>query len=242
MLYSVRYFIFGNYGDNTIAVMQWAYEQNFSDVTVIHTLTGWMANTWNERIAQGQQRAKEYDFNVVTLQPVADFSSLIRDRKSFPNSKFQWCPSFLKALPFLNWLDEVDPQCEATILLGSRQADSEKRQNLTEFIEESEHYGERKIWHPLYNYSKIQRDNLITKANFSILNHRSLECHPCIHSSLSEIKNLDQESILRLSNLEKEINDNMFEMPIQKLINEAQVTNDKKIVDLGCGANFVCGE
>ncbi len=240
--------IFGNYGDNTIALIQWAHEHKLSEITVVHIETGWAALSWQKQVEQGQLLAKKYGFNVISLRPQIPFDDLVRDRKSFPNAKFGWCTTFLKTLPLLAWLDEVDDRCEATIVLGSRRADSRARMQLVERINESEHYGDRQLFFPLCHYSDEMRNDLIKRAGFLPLNHRSLECDPCIHSRTSDFIRLEENSIFRIANLEREIETTMFYKPIDALVVEANQknNNDKnnllEVFDMGCGSRYVCGE
>lgn len=242
------HFIFGNYGNNTIALLQWIKDNNLNPVTVVNVDTGWGAASWQERVMQGQELAKRYEFAVITLTPSHKFEDLVRDRHSFPNMKYQWCPTFLKALPFLTWLDEVDPTCEGIIVLGSRRVDFKTRQNLPEFIEESEHYNQRTVWYPLFQYSTELRDQLIKQAGFAVLNHRSLECNPCIHSLLTDFNFLEPEKIQQIGILEQEINQTMFHsrysnIPIAKLCLENEYNHKSgEDIDMGCGSFYACGE
>jgi hypothetical protein len=244
------YFIFGNYGDNTIAVIQWAFSQKLTPLTVINVDTKWGATLWQDRVEQGQILARRYGFDTMTLTPSFGFQDLVLDRKSFPTAKYQWCPTFLKALPLLSWLEEHDPQAIGILLLGSRRLDSRARYHLPEFIEESEHYGGRHVWYPLFNSSQEERDQLIKQAGFEVLNQRSLECAPCIHSSLNEIKRLDATKVEQVNQLEGAIKQCMFqsrypEQPITKLVLEGAGSNGLNSFELsdgGCGSWYVCGE
>lgn len=247
------YFIFGNYGDNTIAILHWAYLNQLNDVIVIHINTGLGSSCWKTRVTKGIQLAEQYGFKTKELKPTHDFPTLIRDRHDFPTAKYNWCSTFLKALPFLSFLDEVDEQGEGVIILGSRRDDSRARQNLPEFIEESEHYGDRKIWFPLFNATQKERDRLITEAGFEILNRRSFECQPCIHSRVSELVHLENDKKVVIEDLEKDIGVPMFHarfanVPIAQLVNNTPqkttpaVHNQLENFDMGCGAKYACGE
>lgn len=246
------YIIFGNFGNNTIAAIQWAYNTQLKAVTVVHVETGWSASSWSKRVQKGQALAKKYHFHTQTLYPNNDFSNLVKDRKSFPNTKYQWCPTFLKALPLLTWLDAIDDRAQATIILGSRRADSRARLQLPTFIEESEYYGDRKVWYPLCLLSDLERDALIVQAGFKVLKHRSLECDPCIHSGYNDFIRLEQEKIRRIDLLERELNQTMFHAKfphktitqLVSLAEESDATCDASLenFDLGCGSHFACGE
>lgn len=248
------YVIFGNYGNNTIALIQWAKENNLEQVSVVHSDTGWSAPSWLQRIETGQQLAQAYSFQTITLQSQKTFPDLIKERNAFPTKKFQWCTSFLKALPFVTWLDEQDPNCEATILLGSRRCDSRARANLPEFIVESEHYNERKVWYPLYAHDHVMRNDLIKRSGLELLTHRSLECDPCIHNSASDFNRLSTTKIAQIAELEKICKQTMFTLCDNKNSNSISSVVDfyknrsenpdkaLESFDMGCGSHYVCGE
>lgn len=244
----MKYLIFGNFGDNTIALIQWAHLQRLESVVVAHVETGLGASQWQERVAQGQQLARQFQFATVTLTPTLDFTQLIKDRKDFPSVKYQWCTTFLKALPLLNFLDEHDPSNNTMILLGSRKADSRARSNLPTFIEESEYYGDRSVSYPLCDFTNEQRDRLIKLAGFEVLNSRSLECNPCVHFEYNHFAHLPLETVEKIAALEQEISKCMFK---QKPLSEIVISADKissrtktgiESFDLGCGSRYVCGE
>ena len=239
--------IFGNFGNQTIALIQYAHEQAFNDVYVISVDTGWAAETWQSRVEQGEALARQYGFKVVRLSSKASFADLVRDRQQFPSKKFQWCAGFLKGLPLLDWLDQHDSACEATIILGKRRADSRANAKLTEFIDESEHYGERRVWHPLYKYDDSEFAALIERAGFEVLEHRSLECDPCIHNTSSDFRRMSDSDIKRLRNLEVEVHKLMFREPIDGMVGNAHYyasedENKEEQFYMGCGSPFACGE
>jgi 3'-phosphoadenosine 5'-phosphosulfate sulfotransferase (PAPS reductase)/FAD synthetase len=246
------HFIFGNYGDNTIALIRWAYLNQLTDITVIHINTGWGSSRWQQRVSQGIRLVQDYGFTSQELSPSHNLSDLVRDRQSFPNAKYQWCTTFLKALPVISFLDEVDEFCQSVVLLGARRRDSRARANLPEFITESEHYGDRKVWFPLYDTSQKERDDLILATGFEVLNSPGQECFPCIHSSISELKALQPKQIKIVRALEQEITQTMFaarypEMSIEQLRDmslppEEESANKMEQFDMGCGSHYVCGE
>jgi hypothetical protein len=250
--------IFGHFADNTIALMQWAHQQNINNIVVANVDTGWAAPEWQARVEIAQNFARSLGFKAVTLKAKASFSEMVLDRQQFPSQKFQWCAGFLKGLCLLEWLDEVDAFCEATMMLGSRRDDSRARQLLSEFIDSSEHYGERKVWYPLFDHSNVQRDQLVQAAGFECLYRRSLECEPCIHSDTRELANLSIDARQRLGELEVKTDATMFAQPIESLCASCP-KSAKKITrtfphahehgnpelenfDMGCGAPYVCGE
>ena len=48
----MEHLIFASYGNDSIALIQWAHERSLPDVHVAYTDTGWAADWWrNERTA-----------------------------------------------------------------------------------------------------------------------------------------------------------------------------------------------
>ena len=76
--------IVGNYGNHTLALMQWAHEERFSNIFVVNVDTGWAEKCWSERVSAGKYLADSYGFQTVTLSSPADFAELVRDRQQFP--------------------------------------------------------------------------------------------------------------------------------------------------------------
>lgn len=226
--------IFGNFGDNTLALMQWALDQKLTGLSVISVDTGWAAEGWLLRVEKAQTWARANGFHVERLTSSLDFASMVRDRGQFPSQKFQWCAGFLKGLPLISYLDQVDPLCQAEILLGSRRADSRLRHDLPEIIEDSEHYGGRTVHYPLCKMSNHDRDALVKKTGFELLKGRSLECQPCIHSSHSAREKMAEADQARLQKLETDI-------AVEILLPETGSAGIEQF-DLGCGAPYACGE
>ena len=42
--------IFASYGNDSVALIQWAHERRLTDVTVLYSDTGWAADWWAERV------------------------------------------------------------------------------------------------------------------------------------------------------------------------------------------------
>src|SRR5262249_17000513 len=147
-------------------------------------------------------------------------------------------------LPLLHWLDEVDPAAEAIILLGKR---NDQGTVMAEFIEESPHYGDRKVWFPLINFPDEAFYDLISQAGFIRLDHRSLECDPCVNSRGLDLARLSKSDMNKTKQLEKEINKTLFEWPIEKMVAAAKQAmlpdaSWSEMFDMGCGSPFACGE
>lgn len=238
------YIIFGNYGNQTLAVIQWAINAQLNNVTVVSVATGWADTAWLNHVTRVENYIQQQAFNVVQLQAEPDFPDLMRERGQFPSQKFQWCASFLKGLPLIEWLDKVDPRNEACIILGKRRLDSRANVDLAERVPNSEHYGEREVWYPLFDCSNEKFTKLIAATGFSLLSHRSLECDPCVNSRDDDFLRLTKETILKTETLEQELGKNLFSKPISDMVKNAKpcATNSSDKFNMGCGSPFVCGE
>ena len=239
--------IIANFGNDSIALIEWAKQQRLQDVYVLSVDTGWSAEGWEERVSRANTYLVQHRMTHVRLVSEYDFSKLVVERKNFPSIKFHWCASFLKGLPILDWLDQADPDLNATVLLAKRREQAPALRDLQEFEPESHSYGGRKVWHPLYQHHLSQRNQLIEQAGFDLLTTRSLECDPCIYNQRSDFQRLNNKRIQQVAALETEIGRPMFAVPIQTVVadnfSEADVANnDKSIYYQGCGSEFGCGD
>jgi 3'-phosphoadenosine 5'-phosphosulfate sulfotransferase (PAPS reductase)/FAD synthetase len=119
----------------------------------------------------------------------------------------QFCTVELKIKPALTWLDLNDPECQATCLVGVRRAESVNRRNFPERIESSANHGGRPLWAPLVDLSNEQRDELLARAGYEPLPHRSMECFPCINSNRRDLRVLadDPDRIAKIERIEDEM-------------------------------------
>ena len=201
--------ISSSYGNDSVALIQWAHETGLQDVTVAYCDTGWAAPYWPARVRKGEELAARYGFRTVRCKSMG-MAELVRMKSGFPASGEQFCTMHLKGMPFLQWIDEDDPEHKAVVLIGKRRAESKKRANTPEFIEASEYHGGRKIWHPLYLHSHDDRDALLKRAGFDVLPHRSRECNPCVNANRSDFLRLTPGEIERVNDLEVETARSMF--------------------------------
>lgn len=248
--------IIANFGNDSIALIQWLKEKSFENITVLSVDTQWAAPMWQTRVAQAENWLQSLGFRHVRLKAKAGFSELIQHRGNFPTPKLQWCAGFLKGLPILEWLDspQGDPEYQATILLAHRSESSPSRKNLPEYVEESEHYNERSVWHPLLHHRLKERNRLIQSSGFSLLPHRALECDPCVNSDPNDWLRLSESSVYRTQQLEKLMQQPMFDYPkgcsdlfeaIQSLKakgNAWQAQEDADLFEMGCGSPYGCGQ
>jgi hypothetical protein len=236
-----------NYGDDSIALTQWAFEASLTQVFVVYIDTGWSSVCWEERVKRGEMHAKHLGYQVVRLKAPISFNDAVLGRKSFPTAKFAWCAGILKGLPFLDWVDqlEIEMNSEALVLLAKRKSAVKTIENsvniqIQEWINSSEHYNDRTVWHPLINIEEAERNALLSRAGFSPLNHRSLECHPCVFSTPKEIAHLQEGDIQKLKALETELQMSFLESNELKK-SEPETEHYLEPFYRGCGNHFGCG-
>ncbi len=242
------YIIRTNYSNNSMALIQWAVEQQLQDVTVVYVDTGWAAEGWLDYVAICESVVTGLGFNVVHLDATTPFEDIMEIKGGFPTRERQWCSLHLKGIPFLKWVEEFDPEGNATVLTAKTSVDT-GFEDVPEFIECCEYHGERKVWHPLYAHTREQRDALLAQANFPSLPHRSLECSPCINSTLVELRTLTDSDIEKTEELEEELDAPLFRPQdvgnaegIRAVVEWAKQedAHDPEF-RYGCSASFGCG-
>ncbi len=250
--------IFGNFANGTIGLMRWAYEQSLTEVYVVSVETHWASPCWQQRVEQAKQLCEAYGFKWQRISSPLGFADIVAQRQDFPSKKFQWCAGLLKGLPLLTWLDELDPACEATVLMGRRRLDSPVEANLPEYIEESEHMGERRVWHPLYAHSDSALQQLVAKTPLALLKHRSFECAPCPLSNQYDLAQLADADVVKTTALEQQIGKTLFNIQdycahaeagsdfaaLIQAIRAENSTKQEKNSDTSngnCGSPFGCG-
>lgn len=204
--------IIANFGDDSVALIQHTYELGLENVVVLSVDTGWQASAWQARVDSARSWVQTLGFQSVHLRPEHDFSALVKARKQFPSQQFHWCAGFLKGMAILNWLEVHDEDLEAIVLLANRRTMSKAQADLPNSILESERYDDREVHYLLAGCDEDRRNNLIAKTPFKIpLNHRSLECQPCIHLTKRDVVTLSADDIKRTFDLEHEIEQSMFD-------------------------------
>jgi 3'-phosphoadenosine 5'-phosphosulfate sulfotransferase (PAPS reductase)/FAD synthetase len=204
------YVISASYGNDSMAMIRWAYEQGLKNVVVAYCDTGWATPGWDLKVGAGETVAKAMGFETVRLQSMG-MSELVRMKNGFPgNGKQQFCTGFLKGLPFLQWLDEADPERKAVVMVGKRREESKARKDTPEFVKDSEYHGGRTLWHPLYLHTEAERDALLQRAGIEKLPHRSKECSPCVNANRADFLRLTPGEVERVNDLEVEIGRPMF--------------------------------
>lgn len=241
--------ISSSYGNDSIALIQWARDQGMQHVTVAYCDTGWSAPWWPQRVDKGEAFARSLGFKTHRCRSMG-MAELVRDRKGFPGNGMQFCTTELKILPFLEWLDEADKERAALVMIGKRRAESERRKDIPEYIHNSEVHGGRWVRHPLYLHTDEERNALLERAGFEPLPHRSLECNPCVNANRADFLRLTPGEIERVNDLEAEIGKPMFRpkrfnaMGIHGVIRWAKDGRDRgsfETEEAECSSLFGCG-
>lgn len=245
--------ISASYGNDSMAVIQQAHESGLQNVTVAYCDTGWAAPGWDKRVAEGEALAARYGFAFVRIKSMG-MEALVRMKQGFPAHGMQFCTMWLKGLPFLEWIDGIDPDGNAIVMIGKRRDESPDRANTPEWVESSTYHGGRKVWHPLAFVTEDQRNALLMRAGVEILPHRSDECSPCTNANRFDLRRLGRIQRERLGTLEREIGQPMFRAEkhagaqgieeVVKWANYSRGKYKKGQEDLfveDCGSAFGCG-
>jgi len=196
-------------GNDSVAMIQWAIENKVKNLHVVFSDTGWLAPGWIQRVERIHAWADLHGIQTHIIKSIG-MEELVRIKKGFPGNAQQFCTAHLKGIPFLEWIDEADPECKAVVMVGKRRAESQDRADTPEFVHGSEYHGGRTLWHPLYLHTDEQRNELLHRAGFDPLPHRSLECNPCVNANRADFLRLTPGEIERVNDLEVEIGKPMF--------------------------------
>lgn len=191
-----KYVIFASYGNDSIALIQWAHEQGLRDVTCLYSDTGWAADWWLGRVEMGEALAASYGFATARTESEG-MLALIKRKKGWPagGGMGSFCTSELKVIPALNWLKANDPEGDAVCMTGVRREESTHRSDAPEHVSDSERHGGRDLWQPLVRHTDAMRDELILRAGWVPLPHRSMECFPCVNANIDDLRMLTEDRI-----------------------------------------------
>lgn len=196
--------IFSSCGNDSVATIQWAFDQGLEDIVVAYSDTQWASPSWKYRVDSVRQWVFDYGGEFVTI-PSEGFSNLVRRKKAFPANGMGFCSYELKIKPAMEWLDSFDPDKKAVCYVGIMRLESEKRKNWPLVIESSPNHGGRKLISPLADLTVDDRNELLASAGFDVLPHRSRECSPCINATIADIQQTPEEDIIKVVNLEDEM-------------------------------------
>lgn len=186
--------IFGSGGNDSVALVQWAIEKGLPDLRVAYSNTGWAADFWDERLEKFRALVESNGGRYHEIQSEG-MVNLVTRKKGWPRNGMAFCSYELKIKPAMEWLEKIDPNCEATCLVGIRRDESARRAQWPEWVEESGNHGGRSLHSPLVRMTERERDEFILRAGFEVLPHRSMECYPCVNASKADIAMLDAKRV-----------------------------------------------
>ena len=73
----MKYVISSSYGNDSIALIQWAHEQGLKDVSVVFVDTGWAADGWLDRVVRLESWVESLGFKAVLISSYMTFEELI---------------------------------------------------------------------------------------------------------------------------------------------------------------------
>jgi 3'-phosphoadenosine 5'-phosphosulfate sulfotransferase (PAPS reductase)/FAD synthetase len=201
-----RFVIFTSYGNDSVALIQWAHDQGLRDVVCVYSDTGWAARLWAERVEKLEAWTRGLGFRTARTSSIG-FVGLARQKKAFPTQMVQWCSGILKIEPGERWLAENDPDKRAVCLVGVRREEGIDRKSFPIFNANSNSHGGRVMLAPMAEWTAETRDAFLVRAGVEPLPHRSMECFPCINSNKADLKLLaeDEERIAEIEALEIEM-------------------------------------
>lgn len=199
--------IFTSCGNDSVALTQWAKENNNGGrVIVAYSDTGWAANFWNDRVAAVADWVESIGFEFVRIQSIGFRDACIKNG-GFPRSDMQFCTRVLKREPANKWMDEIDADMSAICTIGIRREESANRAQFPEWTEYSENHGGRSLHAPLVRYTEAMRNELLSRTPFQPMSARSKECYPCVHARVQEIALLPDREISKVRILEREVSE-----------------------------------
>lgn len=175
------YFIVGNVSDDSLALIEWIKQKKYHDVYCLYVNTKWASPRWQKRVITVEAWLKPSNITFVTLHAKIGFAELVKQQNTFPNPAFASCVSMIKACTLLDWIESKDPRRMGRVILPKRRAAAMAFRGIPEWVEKSEHYHGRQLWHPLYTHTDRARNALLHQAGFSPTGIQSQECFPCIH-------------------------------------------------------------
>jgi 3'-phosphoadenosine 5'-phosphosulfate sulfotransferase (PAPS reductase)/FAD synthetase len=202
----MKYVIFASYGNDSMALIQWAKNKGLEDVAVLFSDTGWAKDGWMDHVELCELWVHSIGYTSYRTASIG-FEQLVKNTGMFPRQGIQFCTLNLKIKPALDWLESNDPKKMATCLVGVRREESENRKNFPEFVDVSPNHGDRMCWAPMVDVKEEERNALIRQAGFDPFPHRSMECFPCINSNRADLKLLakDESRIAKIEKFEKEM-------------------------------------
>lgn len=208
----IRFVIFASYGNDSVALVQWAHENALEDVAVVYSDTGWSTADWRQRVIGMEDWVRGLGFTPYRTESIG-FADLAREKKGFPTQRYQWCSFRLKIEPGMRWLDENDPHKVAICIVGARRAEAadpeSTRAKFPEYLVRSENHGGRMMLAPMVDWDENARNGFLERAGVEPLPHRSRECK-CINSNKKDMIRFTETDIAEIEALEAEIGRPMY--------------------------------
>lgn len=198
-----------SYGNDSIALLQYLHEYDLrhqlGKVVVLYNNTGWAAKWWEGRVENGEKLARRFGFIPARTECIG-FEELVWRHNGFPDHMRRFCTSELKIIPTMNWLRVHDPEGIAEMVCGVRREESAERRNWPEYVDADDKNEGRPNWSPLVDCTEAQRNELIVKAGWVVLPHRSRECR-CINANSTDLKTWQEGDIEQIERLERKLSD-----------------------------------
>ncbi len=188
-----------SYGNDSIALLQFVHEYDFKHwhggkkVVVLYNDTGWAAKWWEGRVAKGEALSKRYGFIPARTESVG-MEELIIHHNAWPDRLRRFCTEELKIIPTQYWLAQHDPEGVEELLCGVRREESKERALWPEYVQADSTNENRSQWSPLVEVKVAERDEMIKRAGWEVLPHRSRECR-CVFANSTDIKSWDENDI-----------------------------------------------
>ncbi len=205
----IDYVLFASGGNDSVALVQYAIEEKIPNICIAYSNTGWAASWWPLRMERFKSWVESAGVMYSEI-PSEGMENLIDRKKGWPANRPKFCTFELKIKPAQEWLESVDPAKAAICMLGIRRSESESRRSWPRIIERSESHGGRELWSPLIEYSDADRDELVRRAGWEVLPHRSKECSPCVNANRADFRHLGEAEIDRVRRNEERTGRNMF--------------------------------
>jgi 3'-phosphoadenosine 5'-phosphosulfate sulfotransferase (PAPS reductase)/FAD synthetase len=196
--------VFSSCGNDSVAVIQWAIENELENLVVAYSDTKWASPEWPERVERVRRWVEDSGGAMVVIGSEG-FANLARRKKAFPANGMGFCSYELKIKPAMQWLDAFDPEKKAACYTGVMRIESERRKNWPVVILESENHGGRKLVSPLADKTLDERNALLERAGFDVLPYRSRECSPCINATIRDIQETSKQDLIKVVQLEDEL-------------------------------------
>ena len=196
--------IFSSCGNDSVALIQWAFDAELDHIVVAYSDTGWATPTWSARVDRVKDWVELNGGEMIIIK-AETFPDLVRRKKAFPANGMGFCSYELKIKPAGEWLEAFDPEKKGVCYTGVMQIESEARKNWPEVLDSSPNHGGRKLVSPLATLTESARDSLLERAGFDVLPHRSQECSPCINATIKDLQDLPEVDVIKVRDLEKEM-------------------------------------